>query len=113
MILALTRLWPIFFFAACANQLQTFTPATNFLTSEAQGKFLKTTISAAAIEGVNTHANLNETSKEIEFNSVKSFSQFMVMPQTGLSKKVDAFVKTTSHSPFLYGIKWQIFGKTE
>lgn len=100
-------------FTACANQLQTLTPSTSLLTSETQGEFLKTSIALGSIEGTSVHTNLNENSEEIDFKSGKNFTHLMVMPQVGLAKRVDAFLKVTSHSPFLYGLKLQLFGRVK
>lgn len=48
----------------------------------------------------------------LEFSSGKNFSQFFAMPQMGLIDRVDVFARISSHSPFLYGLKWQVFGRT-
>lgn len=101
------------FYAGCAGQLQTLTPSTSFLTSEVQGKFSKITVAAGAIDGASAQASLKEDSEQIKLRAVKSFTHLMLMPQAGLAKRVDAFVKFTTHSPFLYGLKWQIFGDTK
>ena len=113
MVLGLKVLAVTLLFTACASQLQTLTPSTSFLTSETQGELFKTAIAAGAVEGTNTYATLDENSTDIEFKAKKSFTHIMVMPQVGLGKKVDAFVKVTSHAPFIYGLKLQLFGHTK
>ena len=113
MALGLTKLFLLFLITGCAGQLQTLTPATNLLTSEAQGEFLKTTVSATAMDGVNTFASIDENSTDVKFSSAKSFTQIAITPQTGLSSRVDAFMKIGTHAPIMYGLKWQMFGDTK
>ena len=112
MALVIIRLLPFILFWGCASQLQTLTPSTNFLTPETQGKSFKKLVSFGAIEGSSVYSVLKEDTEELEFSSGKNFSQFFAMPQMGLIDRVDAFARISSHSPFLYGLKWQVFGRT-
>ncbi|MCO4755754.1 MAG: hypothetical protein KC478_14835, partial [Bacteriovoracaceae bacterium] len=42
-----------------------------------------------------------------------NFTQIAFTPQTGLSRRVDAFIKFGTHAPLMYGLKWQMFGDTK
>lgn len=97
----------------CASRLETLTPSTNFLTSEVQGEQFKTTLSFGFVEGQSAYQDVDEETTEIDFATGKSFAQAMLMPQMGLFRRIDVFAKATTHSPFMYGIKWQVFGHTK
>ena len=111
MVLGLIHLFLIFFLTSCGGGLlRTLTPTTNLLTSEVQGRFLKTSIAGTASDGVDTSAPINDETTSLNFDSKKSFTQVALSPQVGISSRVDIFTKIGSHSPILYGVKWQMFG---
>ena len=105
----LIKILPLVLITSCASSIRINTPSAKFLSPEASGKLLSG--SAQLVYNQNQQALLDLSNDSLD-NDLKHTNDTSITADAhiGLIEQLDLFVQGGSHSPDLFGVKWQVYG---